>query len=141
MDRWLRMEIAEDEAARGREPPISQAALESAQLAIGEATRIGALESRKQLHSDLIRFGFEPGSHFQPNFLERIFTGAPRSCGARFRRMGRADFAGLPCECKTGEELGQIGVPHRRGMHPFAFGERGEMMLHGPDLIKQTQGI
>ncbi len=55
--------------------------------------------------------------------------------------MSRAYFAGLPREGETGEELGQVGVSHRRGMHLFSFGERCEMMLHGSDLIEQTQGI
>ena len=135
------MEIAEDEATGGREPPISQPPLEGAQLAIGEAPGVNALEPRKQFHSDLIGVGFKPGGHFWPNFLKWIFVGSPSSGRTRLRRMSRVDFAGLLGEGETGEELGQVGVPNRRGMHPFAFGERSEMMLHGSDLIEQSQGI
>ena len=135
------MEIAEDEAAGGRDSPISQSSLESAQLTVGEAPGIAALESCKQFHSELIWFGVEPRGYFHPDILKRIFTGAPRSCWARFRRMSRADFPGLPRECETCKELGQVCVTYHRGMHPVPFGQRGKMMLHGTYLIEQTQGI
>src|SRR5665213_1576350 len=137
----LRMEIAEDESGGGLKPPIGQPALERAQLPVRKAPWIGALQSSKEVDSGLIGIGVKPAAHFRPDFLEWIYAASPGSARARFSRMGRADLAGFPREREAGEELGQVRVADRRRMHALPFGQRGQMMLHGTNLIEQAQGI